>query len=194
MKVSFKNISKKIALGVSSALVAVSGATAGVFAAIPHSTTGIISACRANSDGTVRLIDTQAGASCNGSETAISWASGDSSHSALLRINPDPENPRNFVMDSARSRNVVNFKVEVDPEDPLSKSACVQLTFNAEMSEVRLAAPGSIGMGPQIAAYLRSDSTSNAEWIDYICGSNYNAIIPFYTSAYVESHVFSFVN
>jgi len=42
------------------------------YAAIPHSTTKVISACY-GSNGALRVIDTQAGARCAASETPLSW-------------------------------------------------------------------------------------------------------------------------
>jgi hypothetical protein len=42
------------------------------YAAIPHSTTGVIDACYAKG-GALRVIDTEAGEICKGSETALAW-------------------------------------------------------------------------------------------------------------------------
>ena len=49
------------------------GATAVAVAAIPDSTTSVISACMKTRDGTIRLIDYQAGRRCVGGETLVTW-------------------------------------------------------------------------------------------------------------------------
>jgi hypothetical protein len=43
------------------------------FAAIPHSTTGAITGCYSNSTGSLKVIDAQAGATCAGNETTLTW-------------------------------------------------------------------------------------------------------------------------
>ncbi len=49
------------------------GATAVAVAAIPDSNTGVISACMKTRDGTIRIIDYQAGRRCVTGETLITW-------------------------------------------------------------------------------------------------------------------------
>lgn len=51
-----------------------------VSAAIPHSTTGVISSCRLNLTGSIRIIDSQAGANCIIGETALSWVNSGGSY------------------------------------------------------------------------------------------------------------------
>ena len=54
-----------VAIGVS--------ATAVATAAVPDSGTGVITACYSNGGGGLRVVDTEAGASCRNGETALSW-------------------------------------------------------------------------------------------------------------------------
>jgi hypothetical protein len=54
------------------ALLVIVGATV-AFAAIPHSATGVITGCRHNSTGALRVIDAEAGATCAGNETQLTW-------------------------------------------------------------------------------------------------------------------------
>ena len=49
------------------------GAAAVAVAAIPDSNTGVISACMKTRDGTIRIIDAQAGRRCITGETLITW-------------------------------------------------------------------------------------------------------------------------
>ena len=64
---------RKLALATAgfTAVVLVAGGIA--FAAIPHSTTGVISGCWGNSNGQLRVIDAEAGHKCKNNETALSW-------------------------------------------------------------------------------------------------------------------------
>jgi hypothetical protein len=64
---------KRVRLAVAIVVVLALGAAAAL-AAIPDSA-GVIHACRNNSSGALRVIDTGAGQSCTSSETALSWGS-----------------------------------------------------------------------------------------------------------------------
>lgn len=199
MKISLKTIGKKAALGMTAAVVAVTGATAAVFAQIPHSTTGVISACRANSDGTVRLIDTQANGVCEQDETAVSWASagdGDSSHSALARLVPNPQDPLNYVLDSTRSRNVVNVKtVDLDPENSIYRMLCIQLTFSPETSDAAAGIDGAIILGQQaVEPMLKAQGGWFEENVVSACGSEYHVGVYMYDTNPVGPQAISFAN
>jgi hypothetical protein len=76
MKKMLKVFNFKVGLVVFAAIIIGSVVTVGVFAAIPNSSTGIITACRANNDGSLRAIDAQNGAACSGNETALKWSKG----------------------------------------------------------------------------------------------------------------------
>lgn len=166
-------------LVMAAAVVAGSGATVAVFAAIPHSTTGIISACRANSDGAMRVIDAQAGAVCEETETAINWASagdGDSTHSASLRLEPNPGDATNYVMNPARSRNIVQVTTKEDVNNPGYRAVCIQAAFDPEHTRSTETSQPGIGMGGTLAIELRTQEGYSAQAIDYYCGTEYNAI------------------
>lgn len=66
---------KRVAIVVFAGAVIGSLVTTGVFAAIPNSNTGVISACRDNVTGALRAIDTQSGATCSSSERVLRWSS-----------------------------------------------------------------------------------------------------------------------
>lgn len=184
MKLSFKSIGKNLTMIAAAAVVAGSGATVAVFAAIPHSTTGVISACRANADGAIRVIDAEASATCEASETPISWVSaadGDSTHSALLRLEPNSEDATNYVMNSTRSRNIVQVTTREDENNPGYRALCIQVAFNPEEIHSTQATQVGIGGGnPMLPIELRSQGDSNGEVIDYYCGTEYNAIAYLY--------------
>ena len=57
------------------ASLAVAGALTTAIAAIPDSNSGVITGCYANSNGALRIIDAQSGASCLSSEHRITWPS-----------------------------------------------------------------------------------------------------------------------
>ncbi len=164
-------------------LLAGSGATVAVFAAIPHSTTGVISACRANADGAIRVIDAEAGATCEETETALSWASagdGDSTHSASLRLVPNPEDPTNFVMSPERSRNIVQVTTKEDVNNPGYRALCIQVAFSPEHTRSTQAAQVGMATGAVLPIDLRSQEGYYGQAIDYYCGTEYNAIAYLY--------------
>lgn len=183
MKLSFKGISKNAMLVAAAAVLAGSGATAAVFAAVPHSVTGVISACRANSNGAIRVIDAQAGATCEETETAMNWASaadGDSTHSASLRVEPDPEDATSYVMNPARSRNIVKAMVKEDVNNPDYRALCVQVNFSPEHTRTTQAAQVGIGNSMALQLDLRSQGGYYVDALDYYCGTEYNAIAYMY--------------
>lgn len=62
---------KVVIIGLTSVLL--SGGLLVASADVPHSTTGVYTACVRNLNGNVRLIDKEAGESCNAFETEKSW-------------------------------------------------------------------------------------------------------------------------
>lgn len=181
MKQLLKSLGKKTALVAITALFAGVATTAAVFAAIPNSSTGLISACRNNLTGALRAIDAQVGATCGFGSTALSWPStntgdGDSTHSALLRLKPDPSDPANYVIDNTRSRNVLDVKTVADPnpENADYRSLCVKLTFTPEVKVV-----GSVdvlGGGSLTNISIVTDGEATAGGITGVCGSGYHGI------------------
>lgn len=174
---------KNVTFGVFAAIIASSGVAAVTFASIPHSTTGVISACRANSDGAVRVIDAESGATCEASETAMSWASaadGNSSHSALLRLDPNPEDSTNYVMNPARSRNIVDVKTVNIPDGEGARMLCIKAAFDPEVADITTAAQAGMASGAPVNLELRSQGGQNGTALDMICGNDY--------------HVFSYMN
>jgi len=59
---------------VATAALLLAGAGGIAYAAIPDSGSGVISACRATSNGALRVIDAQAGQSCAGTEKLLTWS------------------------------------------------------------------------------------------------------------------------
>jgi hypothetical protein len=69
---------RRLGLVIVAGLVVASAVGGYAYGAIPNSGTGVISACYVTSGaskGQLRVIDAQAGASCNATETALSWNS-----------------------------------------------------------------------------------------------------------------------
>lgn len=67
----------RIVLAIAALLIVV-GATV-AFAAIPHSTTGVITGCyktNAPLQGSVRVVDAEAGATCPSGYTQLTWTTG----------------------------------------------------------------------------------------------------------------------
>lgn len=61
-----------VGLAILAAFVAITISASQAWASVPHTTTGVISACY-NSTGALRVIDTQQGATCAAGETPLSW-------------------------------------------------------------------------------------------------------------------------
>lgn len=195
MKVSFKSMGQKTILVVAAAVLAGTGATVGVFAAIPHSTTGVIAGCRSTVTGALRVIDAEASASCGLLEAPISIASpvaAPDGVSAMLRLKPNPSDADNYIMDTARSRNIIKADTVADPnpENTDYRTLCMQVTFDPEMSVATPdhASIGAGGGGPILQITLINQSSTFAEEVDYACGSDdYNAI------AYLNPGMFSVI-
>lgn len=107
-------------------------ATAGVMAAIPHSTSGVISACRNTFTGALKAIDTQSGAGCGVFETPLNW---NSHQSGVVFFEHMPSSPGSDFYGSynpAKSRNVTSVKAVLPAEDTAGGGIggfCVDLPF-----------------------------------------------------------------
>lgn len=184
MKQSLKVLGKKTILVVVAAVLAGTGATVGVFAAIPHSTTGVIAGCRSTATGGLRAIDAQGGAVCGLLEVPISIASpvaGPDSVSAMLRLKPDPSDTDNYILDTGRSRNIVKVDTFVDPnpENIGYRTLCIEVAFDPEMSVSTIDQGSGIGMGngQALQLKLKYQSPTFLEEVEYACGSDdYNVI------------------
>jgi hypothetical protein len=183
MKQLLKAVSKKTGLVAITAMLVGAGATAGVFAAIPDSNTGIISGCRNTTSGVLRAIDAQSNEACDSSETPISIASASAipaQTSAMLRLIPDPNNSQKFLFDTGRSRNIVKFDIKDDPNPDNAatgySTACLQLAFTPEMS-IGSVDDGLVGVGNNNALKFNQtwEQATNQAALDYYCGSDYNA-------------------
>lgn len=64
---------KRIAFAVLIVFAALVGGLAVAYAAIPDSGTGVITGCYKNNGGDLRVIDAQAGATCPGGYTQLTW-------------------------------------------------------------------------------------------------------------------------
>lgn len=181
MIVMLKSIGKKTVYVAMAAVVGGVGMAAVAFAAIPHSDTGVIAGCRSTVSGALRAIDAQSGATCGLLEAPISIAAPEAAaekSSALLRLKPDPQDPDNYVMDTARSRNVVQVDTIVDP-DPNNtgyRAVCIEIKFDPEVS-VTTVDQGQVGISSSLMMTLEGQSSTAPQEINYYCGSNdYNAV------------------
>lgn len=184
MKQIIKKLGKKTALVMMSAVIAGTGATMAAFAAIPHSTTGVISGCYATSDGAVRVIDAQDSETCEPGETALNWnvAGAGSQTSAVLHLDPDPNDNTTYVMDAARSRNVLDVKT-LDLEG--NKYLCIKVAFRPE---IKLVNPDMemVGGGVPIDLKIPAPGSDFAIGLESLCGEGYN-IVTFLTTAQVSA-------
>lgn len=181
MIVMLKKIGKKSVSVVTAAVVAGVGVAAVTFAAIPNSNTGVIAGCRSTVNGTLRAIDTQAGATCGLLEAPISIAAPEvaaDNSSALLRLKPDPQNQNNYVIDTARSRNItkVDTIADPDPNNTGYRALCIEVKFDPEVS-ITTPDQGQVGGSPALSLTLEGQSSIAPQEINYYCGSNdYNAV------------------
>lgn len=178
MKQFIKKIGKKTALVVVSALIAGTGATMAAFAAIPHSTTGVIAGCYTNATGAMRVIDTENSATCDGSETAVSWSSATTDgNTAALRLEADPNDETNYVMNSSRSRNVLAVNT-IDLND--NRYLCIKVAFRPEVKVVN-SDNDQMGGGATIDLRVPAPGSDFAAGVEGLCGTGYN-VISFLTS------------
>ncbi len=173
MKQIIKKIGKKTALVIVSALLAGTGATMAAFAAIPHSSTGLVAGCYTNATGAVRVIDAEANDTCTGNETGLSWSTSTSdSSSAMLRLVPDPNDNLTYVMDTSRSRNVLDVHtLELEG----NKYLCVKVAFRPEIKIVNSETDG-VGGGSQIDLIIPMQGSDFAAGLETLCGAGFNAI------------------
>jgi len=64
---------RKFAAVTAAASMVLIGVGTAAYAAIPNSSTGVITGCRNNSTGALRVIDYQAGTRCKSGETTLNW-------------------------------------------------------------------------------------------------------------------------
>jgi hypothetical protein len=129
-----------------------------VFAAIPHTATKMISACRDNTTGDLRVIDVQDSETCSGSETALQW-SGHQTATVNIAVDPEDETlSENY--DASVSRNVISAtRITTSPTD---NGYCINLPFTPLY--------GTVG-----SLY----GVNNSGDVDSLCGgSGYEAFVP----------------
>lgn len=119
------SVSKQILALIGAGLLALSIViSSSVFAAIPHSTTKMISACRDNSTGALKVIDAENSATCGGSETLLTWGG---EQTAVVHISNDSNSNYPFEYDAELSRNAATV-VKVSEVGALD-GFCVDLPF-----------------------------------------------------------------
>lgn len=199
MRITLKNIGKRTVYVAVAALIAGTGITAGVFAAIPDSNTGTIAGCRSTVSGALRAIDAQAGGTCGLLEAPISMlspATGTDNASALLRLKPNPADADNYVIDTTRSRNIVKADTIADPnpENTGYRAICVEVKFDPEVT-ILTGDQGVGGGGASLQFLTINQSATAAAEIEYMCeSSDYNAVAylnPYSTPAVPQSIWFS---
>ncbi len=175
------------------------GATAAVFAAIPNSNNGLISACRNKLLGTVRVIDAQSGAQCSNTfETGLSWMSSDGTTSqnqtAVLWLDRSPTDSLQLAVDSAKSHNIVSSKIVTDPNstsDPQQQYFCVDVAFDPTFAvnanlvpELQAGVGGFNGLATQVnGIQLSTGQLPGApNPIQTECGAGYNVMFNYTTA------------
>lgn len=119
------SVSKQISVLIGVGLLALSIIiSTSVFAAIPHSTTKMISACRDNTSGSLKVIDVQNSQTCSGSETLLEWGG---EQTAVVHISSDSNSSYPFEYDAELSRNAATV-VKVSEIGALD-GFCVDLPF-----------------------------------------------------------------
>lgn len=187
MKEILKTIGKKAALVLSGAAIAGSGAAVGVFAAIPHSTTGTISACYTNTTGALRVIDSQANATCEAGETALSWSSATTDkNTAMMHLIPDPNDEASFILDTAKSRNIIAASTL---NQDGSRYLCAKVAFQPQI-EIVQTDDSMMGGGAAVDIRIPTPGSDLANGVQTLCGEGYNVISFLNGSAVFEQSVF----
>lgn len=187
MKKLLKKIGKNAALVLAGAVVAGSGAAVGVFAAIPHSTSGIISACYTNTTGALRVIDSQASAACENDETALSWSSATTDkNTALMHITPDPNDEASFILDTAKSRNII-AATTINQDG--TRYFCAKVAFQPLIKIVQTD-DSMMGGGAPVDIRIPKPGSDLANGVEALCGAGYNIISFLNGSAVYEQSVF----
>ena len=184
MNMSLKSLSKRSLLVVLASLLVGSGLTAAVFAAIPNNATGVISACRSNFNGSLRAIDAQSGATCNGLESALSWGS-DNGQSALLALKgvSSPQGDVSVVVDESVTRNIVaDKKIDPNPENGGRVVFCLKVKFTPafhQLFQQSKTFEANNGTSSSVETLRLRNLVDQGE-VDYInenCGSNYQGMV-----------------
>jgi hypothetical protein len=133
--------------------------TATVIAAIPNSDSGIITACSANSDGAMRVIDAQNNATCSNTETQLSWSA---AQTAIAKFDYDASDPYSpGVYNSMTSRNIAAYK-RVDTDD--FSGYCIHLNFTPRYAS-------------QSQFSLYDVDVSNRDMVTSDCGTGYEFLV-----------------
>lgn len=176
-----KLLSRKLALVSLISLVIGIGATVGVFAAIPHSTTKVISACRNNVSGALRVIDLQSGAQCNFLEKGLSW-NGDletpsaGAKTAVFRQIPDTsDSDFPYAYSPQYSRGILSHKKLV-ANDPVNnptdnRGYCIELDFTVAFTT------SNGGSNTEGLVFYPASLDGSGLSIDTACGPGYDALI-----------------
>ena len=125
MRKTLQFIKNKLSFMVAIMTAAVIGGvtTAFVQAAIPSST-GIISGCRSNLTGVLRVIDTEDSETCATGETAVDWHEGENTALIHILFTNDPGQGQDRSLDTARSTHIVSFW-----DSPADEGSCLQTDF-----------------------------------------------------------------
>jgi hypothetical protein len=162
-----------VATGLLAVGVAAVGVASATFAAIPHTVTKEISACRNDSTGALRVIDAEASETCSTGETGLSWSGAQTAIATYDYDVSDPLGPG--VYSASKSRNVASQKIgSYETETSSIAGVCIHLNFTPKFAN------------PQ-PAYTTYD-TDSADIVTTACGSGYEY---FATSAARESFFFS---
>lgn len=157
-----KFFNKRVTLIVLAGAAIGSLVTTGVFAAIPHSKTEVISACRDDVTGLLYAIDAQSGESCASNQTSLTWG-GEQSAVAFVSYN-EPDGVATLAIEKGLSRNIKSSKQAVI--DSLGGlGLCINVSFN-----LRYASSGDIYT-------VINPADINGGLIKSECGANYDAFI-----------------
>lgn len=96
---------KLLVVGMASLFIALFCVITVTKAAIPDSETKMISACRDNTSGSLKVIDAENSATCSGSETLLTWGG---ERTAVMHVSNDSTSSYPFEYDAELSRNVTS--------------------------------------------------------------------------------------
>lgn len=131
------------------------------FAEMPHTDTKLISACRDNSTGSLRVIDAQASETCDTGETSLTWSG---AQSAIARFDPSDSFLENGLYNASKSRNISSYIVGSYDDgngNDYGTGYCINVNFT----------PRFVSPTP---TYSLSDGGSEADLVTNACGLGYD--------------------
>lgn len=138
------------------------GTGSAVFAAIPHTVTKEISACRDDIDGALRVIDAQANETCDTGEAGLSWSGAQTAIATFDYDDTDPMGPGMYS--SSKSRNVAAQKVgsyDAGNGNSYGTGICLHLNFVPKFSN------------PVPTYSIYETDESGSEIVENACGAGY---------------------